>query len=92
MYHLTGTGSQLKIQLINQHYQPPDLDAIFSYIEMPDLNKMFTKHKARFNKRTSSAVWLSPMYKPSGKPMVPEEEEEDSWKGYHTAEIFALDN
>lgn len=58
------TGSNFKAALINQEHHPPDLDAIFTYIEPPDLNEMFKVKRPRFNKRTSSAVWHSPLHKP----------------------------
>ncbi|XP_045196321.2 inner centromere protein A-like isoform X2 [Mercenaria mercenaria] len=57
-------GSQLKTLLIKQHYHPPNLDELFDVIEAPDLNVLFEKKKARFNKRTSSAHWDSPILKP----------------------------
>jgi inner centromere protein len=50
--------------LIKQHYHPPNLDDLFDVIEAPDLNVLFEKKKARFNKRTSSAHWDSPILKP----------------------------
>ena len=59
------TGAQLKAQLIHQYYQPPDLDDIFDIVDPPNLNEMFTRKRPRFNKRTSSAVWDSPILKPS---------------------------
>ena len=61
-------GEQLKVQLISQYYTPPDLDSIFGVVEMPNLCEMFSKKKPKFYKRTSSAVWNSPLYLPSGKP------------------------
>lgn len=54
----------MKTLLIKQHYHPPNLDEIFDVIEAPDLNVLFEKKKARFNKRTSSAHWDSPILKP----------------------------
>ena len=58
------SGANLKAMLINQVYHPPDLEAIFSYVQPPDLNEMFEHKRARFNKRTSSAIWNSPMHNP----------------------------
>ncbi|XP_056016768.1 inner centromere protein-like [Ostrea edulis] len=57
-------GASLKAALIQQHYHPPDLNTLFTEIEPPDLNELFVKKKARFNKRTSSAIWNSPILKP----------------------------
>ena len=57
--------SALRVALINQNYNPPDLDDIFDLIVSPDLREMFTKHRPW--KRTSSALWTSPILKPSGK-------------------------
>lgn len=56
-------GPELKICLITQYYNCPNLDNIFPPIEIPDLNDLFVKKKPRFNKRTSSAKWDSPMMK-----------------------------
>jgi len=49
---------------VKQHYNPPDLNLMFTTIEPPDLNVIFEKKKARFNKRTSSAHWDTPILKP----------------------------
>ncbi|KAK6170707.1 hypothetical protein SNE40_019029 [Patella caerulea] len=57
-------GTNLKAALINQEYHPPRLDVIFPVLPDLDLNDVFIKRKPRFNKRTSSAVWDSPMLKP----------------------------
>ena len=57
-------GPNLKAALINQHYDPPDLEKMFDEIIPPDLNEIFIKKKARFNKRTSSAHWDSPILRP----------------------------
>ncbi|OWF52959.1 inner centromere protein A-like [Mizuhopecten yessoensis] len=57
-------GPNLKASLINQHYHPPQLEELFGPIDPPDLNQFFNKKKARFNKRTSSAHWDSPIMKP----------------------------
>ncbi|XP_041452528.1 inner centromere protein A-like isoform X2 [Lytechinus variegatus] len=54
-------GGALKIALINQHNHPPDFQSLFPIVEPPDLSVMFVKKRARFTKRTSSAVWNSPI-------------------------------
>ncbi|XP_071492541.1 uncharacterized protein [Diadema antillarum] len=54
-------GGSLKTALINQHYHPPNFTALFPMIDPPDLEVMFAKKRARFFKRTSSAVWDSPI-------------------------------
>lgn len=59
-----ASGPTLKALLISQHYNPPDLPKLFGPIDPPDLNQLFYKKKARFNKRTSSAHWDSPIMKP----------------------------
>ncbi|CAC5383416.1 INCENP [Mytilus coruscus] len=59
-----ASGPNLKAALINQHYHPPDLESMFDEISPPDLNELFVKKKARFNKRTSSAHWDSPIMRP----------------------------
>jgi len=53
-------GTQLRTSLLKQCYMGPDLDKIFSTIEMPDLSTMFQHQRKRFHKRTSSAVWETP--------------------------------
>lgn len=62
-----ASGTQLRTALIRQFSNPPDLDALFltKYIEQPDLMKIFpnVKRKDRFKKRTSSAIWTSPVLK-----------------------------
>ena len=55
------TGASLKTALINQYYNPPDLETLFSEQEPLDLAKIFSKLKPRFNKRTSSAQWDHPI-------------------------------
>ena len=47
----------MRAALMSQCFTPPDLDAIFSLIEMPDLTVIFNKKRDRFVKRTSSAQW-----------------------------------
>ena len=64
---LWAQGAALKAALINQYYKPPNLDDLFDVIEPPNLQKIFVKQRTRFTKRTSSAVWDSPILKPSGK-------------------------
>ncbi|KAK3580506.1 hypothetical protein CHS0354_001104 [Potamilus streckersoni] len=61
---LWAQGANLKAALINQHYHPPNLERMFSHIDPPDLNLLFEKKRARFNKRTSSAHWDSPILLP----------------------------
>ncbi|XP_052811451.1 inner centromere protein A-like isoform X3 [Mya arenaria] len=57
-------GTHLKTQLIKQYYHPPDILNLLGTVADPDLNKLFHKKKARFNKRTSSAHWDTPILKP----------------------------
>ncbi|GAB1600425.1 inner centromere protein A-like [Argonauta hians] len=52
---------ELKIALLAQHYNPPNLDKIFHPIENPDLNELFVRKRARFNHRSSSAHWDAPI-------------------------------
>lgn len=63
---LWAQGSQLKYALVNQHYHPPDLDALFPVtLRQPcDLAAVFKKNKPRYHKRTSSATWTSPFIDP----------------------------
>lgn len=62
-----ASGTQLKSALIRQFTNPPDLEAIFQteFIPQPDLEKFFpnVKQNRRFKKRTSSAIWTSPVFK-----------------------------
>ena len=51
--------------LIDFHYNPIDVVALFGPIHPPDLNVMFAEKKPRFDKRTSSANWEHPMYSSS---------------------------
>ncbi|XP_063591592.1 inner centromere protein A-like [Penaeus indicus] len=56
-------GSQLKLSLINQEYNPPAMDGIFppeELLTMPDLSQIFSIQRRRFFKRTSSAIWNTP--------------------------------
>jgi len=50
-------GTLLRTALLKQCYMGPDLDMIFSSIDMPDLTIMFDHQRKRFTKRTSSACW-----------------------------------
>ncbi|XP_067139575.1 inner centromere protein-like [Centruroides vittatus] len=52
-------GMQLRASLLQQHCNPPDLYALFGDIDFPDLMKIFPIKREYFQKRTSSAVWLS---------------------------------
>ncbi|XP_070553827.1 inner centromere protein A-like isoform X2 [Ptychodera flava] len=56
-------GAALKATLLNQEFRPPNLDELFDAVDPPDLALMFKKKRSRFFKRTSSAVWDSPMLK-----------------------------
>ena len=73
--------------LINQYYHPPNLDDVFQdAIKILDLNEVFTRRRARFNKRTSSACWDTPMLKPSGMPIL-----HWTWiSGYNGSETFVV--
>lgn len=56
-------ASQLKYALAAQHTGEIDTDAIFpaSVLRLdPNLNEIFKIKRARFDKRTSSAVWKTP--------------------------------
>ncbi|XP_049330503.1 inner centromere protein A isoform X1 [Astyanax mexicanus] len=53
-------GMQLQQAIMKRYYDPLDLDAYFGVVEQPKLEKIFSKTKPRFFKRTSSAVWHSP--------------------------------
>ena len=56
-------GAQLKGALAAQHKAKVDTDEIFppeALLREPDLNAIFTIKRARFDKRTSSAVWKTP--------------------------------
>ena len=52
-------GNALRSALMRQTYMAPDLDQIFTMVEMPRLELMFQHQRKRFFKRTSSAVWDS---------------------------------
>ncbi len=43
--------------IMQQSYNPPDVDQIFAQIEMLPLEVIFKYQKKRFYKRTSSAQW-----------------------------------
>ena len=53
-------GNQLMALLINFHYNPINIEALFGQIHPPNLNEMFKEKKPRFDKRTSSANWEHP--------------------------------
>ncbi|XP_023230526.1 inner centromere protein-like [Centruroides sculpturatus] len=52
-------GMQLRASLLQQHCNPPDLNALFGVIGRPDLKEIFPIKRGYFQKRTSSAVWPS---------------------------------
>ncbi|XP_033629228.1 inner centromere protein-like [Asterias rubens] len=57
-------GARLKNALIKQCYNPPpNLETMFGPFDPPDLTLIFSKKRARYIKRTSSAVWDSPLLK-----------------------------
>ncbi|XP_077984847.1 uncharacterized protein LOC144439432 [Glandiceps talaboti] len=56
-------GAPLMAQLLNQEQNPPNFDELFDIVDPPDLSVMFKQKRSRFFKRTSSAVWDSPMLK-----------------------------
>ncbi|XP_038072477.1 inner centromere protein A-like isoform X2 [Patiria miniata] len=57
-------GAGLKAGLIKQYYHPPpNLETLFGPLLPPDLTIIFAKKKPRYMKRTSSAVWDSPLLK-----------------------------
>lgn len=59
------SGEQLRNALRKQILQPPiDPDAYFGPVRTPMLDKIFARNRTRYNKRTSSAVWTSPMSNP----------------------------
>ncbi|XP_064191739.1 inner centromere protein A isoform X1 [Anguilla rostrata] len=53
-------GRQLQQAMLNQYFNPVDVDSYFGEIEEPKLEQIFNKSKPRYFKRTSSAVWQSP--------------------------------
>ncbi|XP_061577647.1 inner centromere protein B-like isoform X3 [Cololabis saira] len=53
-------GPNLKLIIMKQYFNPPDLESFFGDIEPPNLEDIFYKSKPRYFKRTSSAVWHSP--------------------------------
>ncbi|XP_078271022.1 inner centromere protein [Rhinoraja longicauda] len=55
-----ASGTDLQKALVNQYYNPIDLNKLFGVIQPPDLEDIFSKSKPRYLKRTSSAVWHSP--------------------------------
>ena len=60
------SGSKLKASLIKQYYHPPpnNMELFGTFQPTIDLNAVFQKKRARFNKRTSSAHWDTPIMKP----------------------------
>ncbi|XP_068964618.1 inner centromere protein [Petaurus breviceps papuanus] len=64
-----ANGTQLSQAVIQQYYQPPDIDQLFGAILSPKLEDIFNKTKPRYHKRTSSAVWNSPPL-PGSRPLV----------------------
>jgi len=66
------SGSKLKASLIKQYYHPPpnNMELFGTFQPTIDLNAVFQKKRARFNKRTSSAHWDTPILKPGllGRP------------------------
>ncbi|XP_032894970.1 inner centromere protein isoform X2 [Amblyraja radiata] len=55
-----ASGKELQKALVKQYYHPIDLNKLFSVIQPPNLENIFSKSKPRYLKRTSSAVWHSP--------------------------------
>uniref|UniRef100_A0A8C9RH40 Inner centromere protein ARK-binding domain-containing protein n=1 Tax=Scleropages formosus TaxID=113540 RepID=A0A8C9RH40_SCLFO len=53
-------GRQLQQAMLQQYFNPIDVDSYFGEIEAPKLERIFRKSKPRYFKRTSSAVWQSP--------------------------------
>ncbi|KAG7467973.1 hypothetical protein MATL_G00137850 [Megalops atlanticus] len=53
-------GRQLQQSLLNQYFNPVDVDSYFGEIVEPKLEEIFNKSKPRYFKRTSSAVWDLP--------------------------------
>uniref|UniRef100_A0A0R3RGQ0 INCENP_ARK-bind domain-containing protein n=1 Tax=Elaeophora elaphi TaxID=1147741 RepID=A0A0R3RGQ0_9BILA len=62
---LWAQGERLKNALRKQVAQPSiDPDVYFGPVRTPMLDKIFARNRTRYNKRTSSAVWTSPMSNP----------------------------
>ncbi|KAK6102394.1 Inner centromere protein ARK binding region family protein [Brugia pahangi] len=62
---LWAQGERLQNALQKQVVQPSiDADAYFGPVRTPMLNKIFARNRTRYNKRTSSALWTSPMSNP----------------------------
>ena len=51
-------GTALRTAFLKQCYMPPDIDAIFAGLDMPDLSTMFHQQRKRFFKRTSKNLKL----------------------------------
>lgn len=54
-------GLSLQQAIMKQYFNPPDLDSFFGAIKAVKLEEIFDKKKPRYFKRTSSAVWHSPL-------------------------------
>uniref|UniRef100_A0A8C5H526 Inner centromere protein ARK-binding domain-containing protein n=1 Tax=Gouania willdenowi TaxID=441366 RepID=A0A8C5H526_GOUWI len=54
-------GHHLQQIIMKQYFNPPGFDAFFGAIKPPKLENIFYKSKPRYFKRTSSAVWHSPL-------------------------------
>lgn len=64
-YALFISGERLQNALRKQIVQPSiDPDAYFGPVRTPMLDKIFARNRTRYNKRTSSALWTSPMSNP----------------------------
>jgi hypothetical protein len=50
--------------LFDQFNTEWDLEAMFSWLQAPPLETIFTSTNGRFKKRTSSAIWNSPLADP----------------------------
>ncbi|CAG9540298.1 unnamed protein product [Cercopithifilaria johnstoni] len=58
-------GERLQNALRKQIMQPPiDPDVYFGPVRTPLLDKIFARNRTHYNKRTSSALWTSPMSNP----------------------------
>ncbi|XP_029952203.1 inner centromere protein A [Salarias fasciatus] len=54
-------GVSLQRAVMKQYFNPPDLDTVFGEVMPIKLEDIFYKKKPRYFKRTSSAVWHSPL-------------------------------
>uniref|UniRef100_A0A914WB26 Inner centromere protein ARK-binding domain-containing protein n=1 Tax=Plectus sambesii TaxID=2011161 RepID=A0A914WB26_9BILA len=67
-------GANLKAAVIQQYYNCPETRLLTCGMESPDLSAIFSIRRARFDKRTSSALWDSPLWNPTkaaNYPRVP---------------------